>query len=263
MLKQIADGVRVHVSEFLDSNAVVVDGPAGPLVVDPGITSSELGSLAAEVGPAVAGFSTHPDWDHVLWPTALGDVPRYGTAANAATIAEFLARPDWRTVIVPFLPPEYVDEIPTDELFGQIAALPAGTGRFPWDGPGIRILEHRAHAAGHAALLLEDSGVLVAGDMLSDTLIPFLDGDAADPVGDYLAALDLFDTVVDEVTLVVPGHGTVGDDIRERLELDRAYLQALRDGRAPDDPRVREGAPHADWLPGVHDWQVQQVLAKG
>jgi glyoxylase-like metal-dependent hydrolase (beta-lactamase superfamily II) len=48
------------------------------------------------------------------------------------------------------------------------AGLPAGTARIPWDGPQIRIIEHQAHAPGHAALLMEERGVLVAGDMLSD-----------------------------------------------------------------------------------------------
>ena len=40
--------------------------------------------------------------------------------------------------------------------------------------PG-EIVEHQAHAIGHAALLLADRGVLLAGDMLSDVLIPLLD----------------------------------------------------------------------------------------
>ena len=29
----------------------------------------------------------------------------------------------------------------------------------PWDGPRIRIVEHQAHAPGHAALLIEDAGI--------------------------------------------------------------------------------------------------------
>jgi len=89
---------------------------------------------------------------------------------------------------VEHLPPEIVDEVPLD-LFGILTALPTGTTRLPWDGPSVRILEHRAHSVGHAALLVEDSRVLVAGDMLSDVLVPMLDLDGDDPVGDYLAAL--------------------------------------------------------------------------
>ena len=32
--------------------------------------------------PVVAGFSTHPHWDHLLWHPRFGDVPRYATAAK-------------------------------------------------------------------------------------------------------------------------------------------------------------------------------------
>ena len=70
--------------------------------------------------------------------------------------------------------------------------------------------------------------MLVAGDMLSDILIPFLDLEATDPIGDYLAALELLEGVADDVDVFVPGHGSVGgaDQVRARIEQDRAYVQA-------------------------------------
>lgn len=77
------------------------------------------------------------------------------------------------------LPPEFAGDIPL-ELFGLITGLPAEAAHVPWDGPSVRIIEHQAHTAGHAALLIEERGILVAGDMLSDALMPFLDLDAAD-----------------------------------------------------------------------------------
>jgi glyoxylase-like metal-dependent hydrolase (beta-lactamase superfamily II) len=33
--------------------------------------------------PVVAGFCTHPHWDHLLWHHRFGDVPRYATPAAA------------------------------------------------------------------------------------------------------------------------------------------------------------------------------------
>lgn len=263
MLKHVAEGVLVHESEFIQSNSVVVQGRAGVLLIDPGITSAEMAALAndlRELGqPVVAGFSTHPDWDHVLWHADFGDVPRYGTARCAAAMAELLSHADWRDRVAEGLPPEYADEIPMD-LLGLITGLPADAARIPWDGPEVRIIEHRAHAPGHAALLVEERGVLVAGDMLSDILMPFLDLGAANPIEDYLAALRLFESVVDDVDAVVPGHGSVGGagQLRARIELDRAYVQALRDGDVPDDPRVGPSAP-LDWLPDVHRWQLQRL----
>jgi hypothetical protein len=63
-------------------------GPRGGCVdPGPGIDGSELNQLADDLDrldtPVVAGFSTHPNWDHLLWHPQLGDVPRYATTAVA------------------------------------------------------------------------------------------------------------------------------------------------------------------------------------
>ena len=266
MLRQVAEGVLVHESEFIQSNSVVVQGRDGVLLIDPGITSGEMADLAndlRELGqPVVAGFSTHPDWDHVLWHASFGDAPRYGTARCAASIRDVLSHADWKDQVAEGLPPEYAEEIPMD-LLGLITGLPAGTAQIPWDGPVVRIIEHQAHAPGHAALLIEGGGVLVAGDMLSDILMPFLDLEAENPIEDYLVALRLFEGVADEVDVVIPGHGSVGGagQLRARIDQDRAYAQALRDGGVLDDPRVGPSAP-LEWLPDVHEWQMQRLAQK-
>lgn len=266
MLKHVAEGVLVHESEFIQSNSVIVQGRDGVLLIDPGITSDEMADLAKdlrELGrPVVAGFSTHPDWDHVLWHPDFGDVPRYGTARCATSMSDLLSNADWEARIAEALPPEYAEEIPMD-LLGLVTGLPAGARSVPWDGPEVRIIEHQAHAPGHAALLIAERGVLVAGDMLSDILMPFLDLEAANPIEDYLAALRLFEGVADDVDAVIPGHGSVGgaEQLRARIRLDRAYVQALRDGGVPDDPRVGPSAP-LDWLPAVHGWQLQRLAQR-
>ncbi len=271
MLTQVAEGVLVHQSELLQNNAVVVQGEAGVLLIDPGIQGSEIACLAndlRELGqPVVAGFSTHPDWDHVLWHAELGAAPRYGTARCAAALHSLLADPDWQARVAEGLPPEIADEIPLD-LFGLITGLPAGTAQIPWDGPRVRIIEHPAHAQGHAALLVEEPRVLVAGDMLSDVLIPMLDDvdSTDDPIEDYLLGLRLLKGVADDVDVLIPGHGSVGgaDQVHARIEQDRAYVEALRDGDHPDDPRIGPSAkPGWDWVSDVHAWQARQLEERG
>jgi hypothetical protein len=59
------------------------------------------------------------------------------------------------------------------ELPGLVTPLPADGGPVPGE-----VVEHQAHAAGRAAVLL-------AGDMLSDVLIPLLDPRRPDQVGAY------------------------------------------------------------------------------
>ena len=118
------------------------------LLIDPGIQGTEMACLAndlRELGqPVVAGFSTHPHWDHVLWHAELGEPPRYGTARCAATVRDELSdtgcegqhrRGTWSRRKSP-------RQVPLD-LFGLITGLPPETARVPWDGPTVRIIEHR------------------------------------------------------------------------------------------------------------------------
>jgi len=261
--------VLIHESEFCQSNAVVVQGRAGVLLIDPGVLGYEMACLANDLSDSgqavVAGFSTHPHWDHLLWHARLGAAPRYGTARCAAAVRVQLSEPGWKARIAEWIPPDIAEQVPLD-LLGLITGLPAEMARIPWDGPQVRIVEHQAHAPGHAALLIEERGVLVAGDMLSDVLIPMLDlSDTADPIEDYLAALRLLEGAAGDVDVLVPGHGSIGgaDQVRARIDQDRAYVHALRDAGVPGDPRVGPSATFGkDWLPGVHERQLQRLAQR-
>ena len=267
MLRQIGEGVLIHESEFCQSNAVVVEGRAGVLLIDPGVLDDEMTCLAKDMSDSgqnvVAGFSTHPHWDHLLWHARFGAAPRYGTARCAATVQDRLSDPGAKARIAAQLIPQDIAERVPLGLLGNISGLAAGMTQLPWEGPQIRIIEHQAHASGHASLLIEECGVLVAGDMLSDALIPMLNVNAADPIEDYLAALRLLEGVADDIYVLVPGHGSVGgaDQVRARIEQDRAYVQALRDAGVPGDPRVGPSATF-DWMSDVHDRQVQQLAGR-
>jgi glyoxylase-like metal-dependent hydrolase (beta-lactamase superfamily II) len=259
VLTEICDGVLVRQSAFCQSNAVVVVGSAGVLLVDPGVDGDDLRELADDLerlGHAVvAGFSTHPHWDHMLWHEAFGEAPRYGTARCAATGLAWIS--DARKKAARLAPGARVD------LLGVITPLPPGTKHVPWDGPAVRIVEHQAHAPGHAALNIEGTAVLLAGDMLSDVEIPLLDlrSGSPDPLGDYVQGLELLaETVGSGVDLLVPGHGRIarGGDILARIGADQAYLDTLQSGADASDPRLSPMATYGtDWLPREHERQVR------
>jgi len=270
VLRQVAEGVLVHQSELLQNNTVVVQSRAGVLLIDPGITGDEMACLAKdlrELGQlVVAGFSTHPDWDHVLWHAELGEAPRYGTARCAALMRDLRSNADWKARVAEGLPPEIAQDIPLDP-FGLITGLPAGTAQIPWDGPHVRIIEHPAHAPGHAALLIEDRRVLVAGDMLSDVFIPMLDdwNSTNDPIEEYLMGLRLLEDVAGDVDVLIPGHGSIGgaDQVHARIEQDRAYVHALRDAQDPSDPRIGPSAkPGWEWVSDIHTGQAQRLAQR-
>ena len=141
------------------------------------------------------------------------------------------------------------------ELIGLVTPLPADGGPVPGE-----IIEHQAHAVGHAAILLADRGVLLAGDMLSDILIPLFDPRQSDQVGAYETALDRLGEAARHVDVVVPGHGAVaeGPEVAARLAADRAYIDALRRGEEPVDARLDA----ADWLSGIHQSNLEQARGR-
>ena len=116
-------------------------------------------------------------------------------------------------------------------------------------------------------MLIEERRVLVAGDMLSDVFIPMLDDWTCtnDPIEEYLIGLRLLEGVADDVEALIPGHGSVAgaDQVHARIELDRAYVHALRDGQAPDDPRIGPSAkPGWEWVSDVHTGQAQSLAER-
>jgi len=249
MLTEVADGVWVRQSEWVWSNATVVRTDGGLVLVDPGISGSDLDELADDIDelglPVVAGFSTHLHWDHLLWHSRFGDVPRYGTAANAQAVGAVRERAQAMAV-------DSAPGIPL-ELIGLLAPLPADGGPLPGT-----LIEHEAHAIGHAAVLLADRGVLIAGDMLSDVLIPMFDPRRPGQLGAYESALDRLEDAVSQVAVVVPGHGSVatGGEVVVRLAADRAYVEALRRREHPADVRLE-----TEWLAGPHQANVEQARA--
>ena len=108
--------------------------------------------------------------------------------------------------------------------------------------------------------------MLIGGDMLSDVFPPMLDVDAGDdPIADYRAGLDRLTGLLAAVEIVVPGHGFVGrgEEIRDRVVRDRAYLDALQAGRTPQDPRLGpDVAPGWEWVNDVHESQAAALAGR-
>jgi hydroxyacylglutathione hydrolase len=245
-LTEVAPGVLVATSGYaMTTSTVVVGSSGGCLLIDPAVTVADLAALADELAamglrPA-AGWSTHPHWDHVLWSAGLGDVPRY--AAPAAVTVSETERDGILEEVAQSAPGHEM------ELVGRAQALDGSV--IPWDGPEARLIVHDGHAPGHGAVFLPDSGILIAGDMCSDVEIPLLGAEAKDPLGDYRTGMDRLGSIPG-VRQVVPGHGHAGDaaELRRRLALDAAYLDAVSAGRPYRDPRLTADSP--DWMRAMH-----------
>lgn len=249
-LADVAPQVAVATAEIWATTSTVVAAADGTcLVVDPGVSVADLAGLADAVAArgwrVTAGFSTHPHWDHLLWSARLGDAPRWATP-EACTVARETREAILRETDADAPGHDHV-------LTARLTALPGP--ELPWRGLRALVLPHRAHCPGSAALVVPGLGLLCAGDLLSDREVPLLDLDAADPVGDHLAAVDMLEAALTahDVRVVVPGHGTVTDaaGARARAAADRAYLHTLVAGGPVDDPRL--GDP---WVAAQHERQL-------
>lgn len=265
-LRSVAPGVRVATARRWSTTTTVVLTGSECLVVDPALTRDELAGLAGELTGlrVVAGFSTHPHWDHLLWESRWGVVPRWAVPEAVTRVERD------RELLLGQARAELGDDGVDASVFAQVTALDglgattaadggeglAGGGDGPTAGgptrvraggplpswPDAVVVPYRAHAPGSAALVTR--GVMVAGDVLSDREVPLLDPEDPDPIGSYLGALDTLEAAARDlgVRVLVPGHGTVTDagGLAERLAADRAYLEALRDGRAVADLRLAD-----------------------
>jgi glyoxylase-like metal-dependent hydrolase (beta-lactamase superfamily II) len=242
-LRAVTDQIYVATSRrYATISTVILDGQGGALVVDPAWDADELAAIPADLRAlgvrCVAGLSTHMHYDHVLWHEDLGDVPRWaspGTVEAIRTRREELLEP-------------LVGDISSELIALAGHLVPIAGETLDWRGPQAVIHQHDAHAPHHIAVEIPELNLLVAGDMLSDIELPMPDSNDT-TMETYRTGLTSLADVVQRVDLVIPGHGTVGRDPRERYEQDLAYLNDLdRTGTSVDARLALEGNPelHAE-----------------
>ena len=217
---------------YATTSTVLLDGRGGAVVVDPAWDPDDLAAIPAgllDLGASrVAGVATHEHYDHVMWHPDLGEVPRWATPGTVTHLAE--ERDRLLAPLAQYLTPDLID------IAGRLQALP---GEYlPWDGPAARCVVHDAHAPAHLALLVEEGGVLVAGDMLSDVELPMPADDES--LERYAVGLEALLDSVRAAHALIPGHGTVTLDPRSRYEADMRYLDHLLAGRTSHDPRIQD-----------------------
>ena len=270
-LRQLTPYAWVAQSRVYATNSgILLDGD-GAYLLDPGITSLELDAIAAFVaahGAAVRGIVlTHAHWDHLLGPARFPQAWVVATTGYMAVVAEHgddLVRQvaDWLSTeglmgIDAFVPPA------PDFTFDDRMCIHLGAYR-------LQLMVAPGHAPDHAVLYEPSAGLLWAGDMLSDAEIPMV----MDTFSHYLRTLDWLSHL--DVRVLVPGHGTVTDDvadIRGRLERDRTYLRSVRECVAQ---AVSHGISlgetvtrcsevqfvQPDNYPNAHRWNIEQAYGE-
>jgi len=250
----VADGVLVATAEPAGVNIGVVAGSEAALVVDTG-SSPAQGAAIRRAAEAAAGVPvravavTHWHWDHWFGLAAFADVASYGhdtllerlgSDTLAAVIAEHgLAGSDLLAPSHPFSLARVVD------LGGRRVEL---------------VHFGRGHTDGDVVAIVPDADVIFTGDLLEQSAPPSFGTDSF--LKDWPSAIDGVLGLVDEHTVLVPGHGSTIDRMfafDQRARISGLYGQAehlarrgvrleaaYEAGEWPfDEPVVREVLPLA------------------
>jgi len=117
--------------------------------------------------------------------------------------------------------------IPDPQLNTGSGALPVLTFSdevtFHLNGHEVFVFHiENAHTDGDAAILFRDVNVIAAGDIMFNYLFPYIDFDNGGSVSGFIAGQQKLIAMADDETIIIPGHGPVGN--KEDLEKNLAVL---------------------------------------
>lgn len=232
LLYEIADRIFAYVQPdggWCLSNAGIVTGAAGPLLIDTAATQKRALALRAAVGsvsdkPARLLVNTHHHGDHTH---GNGFFPEAEIIGHEECRAEVLES----GLVIEQLWPEVewgaLEVVPPTVTFNDGLTLWLGERRVELIHVGP------AHTGGDVVAWLPEERVLFAGDVVFSGGTPFV---LMGSVSGSLAALDFLGTL--DAQVVVGGHGQVGGP--ELLDANEAYLswiqQTAREGYAAGLP---------------------------
>jgi glyoxylase-like metal-dependent hydrolase (beta-lactamase superfamily II) len=236
------DRALVVTSALWQTNTIAVRTGETTVLVDSVVLPGELATLPGALGRAdltpEALYATHAHFDHLLGREAFPDLPLHvapDTAEGFDEALDELAESDAELYVERAGPPRLDDPVPLGDLFHTV----------PADG----------HAADGTAFLAADLGLLLPGDYLTEVEIPLVSQTGSPEA--YLATLERLAPLLDEVAVVVPGHGPplTPERARELLDLDRRYVADLRAGplRGSGDHRQQR----------IHEDNVRKHLGAG
>ena len=111
-------------------------------------------------------------------------------------------------------------------------------------------VEH-AHTDGDAIVWFKNSNVLHMGDVFFNGMYPFIDADSGGSLQGMIAAVDRVLKICDEKTVIIPGHGPMGDkadlvSYRKVLAaVHRQVSELVAQGKTADE--VVAAKPTAPW----------------
>jgi len=226
----VAEGVHVGVAEPAAVNIGLVVGTESALMIDTGSSPQQGAELrrAAEQAagvPLSAVVVTHWHWDHFFGLDAFGDLPSYGheSLLQRASDPEVVALAKEHLV-------EPTSVVGPNRPFSLARVVDLG-------GRRVELVHFgRGHTEGDVVVIVSGSDVIFAGDLLEQSAPPSFGPDCF--LKEWPSAVDGILGLVDEPTVIVPGHGLPVDrlfafDQRARIsalygQVDHLIRQGVR-----------------------------------
>ena len=240
--EQLRPGVWRAVARPASVNIGLIAGSAGALLIDTGSAPAQGARLRAAAEavagvPLVAVVVTHAHFDHYYGLAACDDLPTYGhesltEALDADQVPEEAAELGFAT-----------SELrPPNRPLSLARMIDLGGGR------RAEIVHFgRGHTAGDLVAIVPDADVIFTGDLLEQGAPPAMGPDCF--MKEWPAALDGVLGLVNERTLLVPGHGEPFDRtfaFTQRAEISSVYGQV--------EYLISQGVAEADAL-AAGEWQ--------
>jgi len=260
---EIADRVWVARYEWFDVNVTLVGGDRGLLVVDTHASDlaaravvDDVRRLGAAIGSqsVVGVVNTHEHFDHTFgngaFRAAYGEIPIHAHEVAASRTVSAGERIKGLYDDPDNLDDPHRDEVqateivPADRTFSSAVSLDLGDRAVELVHPG------RGHTGGDLVLRVPDVDVLLAGDLVEESMarngVPGF-GDDCYPL-EWPHSLDIVLSLSTSSTVVVPGHGAPVD--REFVEEQRNAIgivaQTIRDLAARGVP-VDDALAAVEW----------------
>jgi cyclase len=197
---------RVFVFRGAGGNVTAISGSDGAAVIDTG-----YGPRVDEIRSSVAwAIGRTPDWlvdthwhfDHtdgnLAYAAAGVRVVAHSNCRERLSREQYVASLDWRIQAYPRL------AWPTLTI--------SGTSAIDLGQEMLQLLpQAAAHTDGDIAILLPSSNVLVMGDLFTNGSYPVIDESSGGTLRGMIDALERLMPLVDGETVIVPGHGLLGD----------------------------------------------------
>ncbi|SFL80266.1 MBL fold metallo-hydrolase [Salibacterium qingdaonense] len=223
--------VTVFQSDLYQTTSTVVVTKDMILIVDPTWLPGEIEAIRQHVAENDGGqhkylFFTHSDFDHIHGWKAFPE---------AVTIASrgFVDRTNKKKILQEaqdfddyyYIERSYPVEYPQIDII-----IDHDEQTIKKENTSVSFYLAPGHQADGVFAVIDELGILIAGDYASDVEFPFIHHDSEA----YKHTVNKLEKVVDEknIKLLIPGHGkctTDRDEMRDRIGDSRWYIETLRD----------------------------------